>query len=60
MAIVQYPKWKYHVEFEEKIVNSADEEKALGPAWVDSPVDCGKPESAPSADIIKPKAKAKK
>ena len=38
-AMVEFPKWKYHREKKAVVVNSAEEEKALGPGWADSPAD---------------------
>jgi hypothetical protein len=32
-----YPKWKYHLTLEACVVNSRDEEKALGAGWADRP-----------------------
>lgn len=36
---VQYPKYKYHATEPAKVVDSADEDSALGDGWVDSPVE---------------------
>jgi hypothetical protein len=59
MAGTEFPKWKYHEEYEEKVVQSAEEEKALGPEWVDSPAEFGKV-TAPDGKELKAKVKAKK
>lgn len=32
-----YPKWKYHAEKPAVMVRSAEEEKALGVGWAESP-----------------------
>lgn len=37
--IVQYPKYKYHATEPAKVVESADEDSALGDGWVDAPVE---------------------
>lgn len=34
---VLFPAWRYHKEQSSKIVQSAEEEKALGAGWYDSP-----------------------
>ena len=36
-AMIHFPKWKYHKDKDAVVVNSAEEEKALGPGWADSP-----------------------
>ncbi len=43
----EYPKWKHHATKESCVVNSADEEKALGAGWVSS-----KAALAPGAGIV--------
>ncbi len=35
---IQYPTWRYHKTLPAQIVHSAEEDKALGPGWFDSPV----------------------
>ena len=37
MPEVNYPRWKYHPNKPAVVVNSAKEEKDLGPGWFDSP-----------------------
>lgn len=37
MAIVEYPKWKYHEDGRAVVVQSRDGEVALGAGWGDSP-----------------------
>jgi hypothetical protein len=34
----EFPKWKYHRKCPGKIVQNAEEEKALGRGWVDRPI----------------------
>ncbi|HXG71324.1 MAG TPA: hypothetical protein VNJ04_12030 [Gemmatimonadaceae bacterium] len=34
---IQYPSWLYHATEPARIVESAEEEAALGPAWSDTP-----------------------
>jgi hypothetical protein len=34
----EFPKWKYHPKHDAKIVQNAEEEKALGRGWVDRPI----------------------
>lgn len=36
-----YPKWQYHASEPARLVNNAEEEKALGPGWVDNPAIAG-------------------
>ena len=38
-AMIHFPKWKYHKEKKAVVVNSAEEEEALGKGWADSPAD---------------------
>ena len=33
----EFPKWKYHPKLGNKIVKNAEEEKALGEGWFNSP-----------------------
>lgn len=48
----EFPKWKYHATEEPKIVQSKDEERALGEAWVDSPADAvAEPEETLAEEI---------
>lgn len=54
MAIVEYPKWKYHSALEALIVQTPEQEKLLGPGWKDSPADVIKTAEP------KPKVKASK
>lgn len=37
LQFAAYPKWKYHAFEEERLVENAAEEKALGPGWYDRP-----------------------
>jgi hypothetical protein len=34
-----YPKWKYHATKDPVVVQSKEEEKALGKGWTESPAD---------------------
>jgi hypothetical protein len=53
---MSYPKWKYHKTETAKIVNSEEEESALGKGWGDSPADFHDQESAiESSDEESPK-----
>lgn len=44
MEDTKWPRWRYHEEKkpEGKIVQSAEENEALGPGWVDTPADFAK------------------
>jgi len=33
----EFPKWKYHIDGRSKIVQNAEEEKALGKGWYNTP-----------------------
>lgn len=50
MAAREYPRWKYHFDFEPYLVHSEAEEKKLGPGWTDAP----EVETAPAAPAVKP------
>lgn len=60
-----YPSWRFHATDEPRVIHSADEEKALGKGWADSPaafapVDADtEAEIALSADDAPAPAKAK-
>ena len=67
-AMNEFPKMKYHKDKEPVVVKDAEEEKALGPAWADSPADSQSPlkegvkepsAEAPSEAKLKPKDKKK-
>lgn len=45
----EFPKWKYHAVQGSIIVNSADEESALGEGWVNSPAEAKEIADAPAA-----------
>lgn len=49
MAAKEYPRWKYHADFEAYLVNSEAEEKKLGPGWTDAP----EVETAPGIPEVK-------
>ena len=56
---MSYPKWKYHKTAEPKVVNSEDEEKALGNEWAESPTDFAEePAEAPVKKETKASAKS--
>ena len=44
-----YPKWRYKAGQQATLVETAAEEKALGPGWVDSPT--GLPKTATPAEV---------
>ena len=58
-ASTAYPKWQYHATEPAKMVNSADEEKKLGPGWFDNPAQAVPKATAKKADEEKPEVKAK-
>lgn len=58
MADIQYPTFRYHATEEPRIVNSADEDKALGKGWHDAPVRADEDSADESAEPA-PKAKGK-
>ena len=37
MEKIEYPKWKYHATEQPVVVESAEQEEALGKEWADSP-----------------------
>jgi hypothetical protein len=39
----EFPKWKYHPTLPARIVQNAEEEKALGKGWYNTPNDLPKP-----------------
>jgi hypothetical protein len=39
----EFPKWKYHPTLNARIVQNAEEEKALGKGWCNTPNDFPKP-----------------
>ena len=39
----EFPKWKYHPKHAARIVQNAEEEKALGRGWVNTPNQLPKP-----------------
>jgi hypothetical protein len=43
----EFPKWKYHPTKDGKIVQNAEEEKALGPGWYNNPNEFPKPSQIP-------------
>lgn len=42
MNKVEFPKWKYHATEAPALVNTEEEEKALGEGWHNSPADITK------------------
>jgi hypothetical protein len=44
-----YPSWRYHRDLPARIVRDEAEDKALGPAWADSPAFPPEPEPAIAA-----------
>ena len=54
-AMIHFPKWKYHKTKKAVVVNSAEEEEALGSGWADSPAafqagPLGPPPNPPAVD----------
>src|SRR5579884_2868507 len=52
----EFPKWKYHPKLGGKIVQNADEEKALGRGWYNRPNEFPKPSATALAlnEKVKP------
>jgi hypothetical protein len=54
----EFPKWKYHPEKGGKIVQNAEEEKALGEGWYNTPAFPEPPKPSPIVrgltDVVKP------
>jgi hypothetical protein len=47
MGIIAFPCWRYHRTLPARIVYSAEEEKALGEGWADTPAAFLEPEPKP-------------
>lgn len=60
MADSKYPKWKYHLEYESLVVQTAEQEKILGAEWKDSPSEFGKETASSTPSPLKPKLKVQK
>jgi hypothetical protein len=43
----EFPKWKYHPTLKARIVQNAEEEKALGKGWYNRPNELPKPSPLP-------------
>lgn len=56
----EYPKCLYHVVEDVRVVNSLEEQEALGPEWKESPADHEAVEPAPAADAAPKKQGRKK
>ncbi|GEM_PF-2412644 len=48
----EFPKWKYHVDGQSKIVQNAEEEKALGKGWYNNPGEVAKALEPSRIDVI--------
>jgi hypothetical protein len=57
-----YPRWLYHPDSAPSLVNSPEEEEALGSGWVDSPhgfniLEPGEPEPCPYCSVYQDRIK---
>lgn len=54
-----YPKWRYHRTLQARIVESEEEDKALGKGWEDTPAAFDEPEPEPEPEVKEPRGKSK-